>query len=113
MKIYDSNDQIASADDLKDAFAAYERDNYPLGLYAALLDYLGEINKDEKIYELDVVGLDCDIQAAIGLDEIADIIGKEEEELEVMDWEDIVDYAAAQVDYFLFADEAGEAIYFF
>lgn len=113
MKIYDSNDQIASADDLKDAFAAYERDNYPLGLYAALLDYLVEINNDEKIYELDVVGLDCDIQAAIGLDEIADIIGKEEEELEVMDWEDIVDYAAAQVDYFLFADEASKAIYFF
>jgi hypothetical protein len=112
MKIYDSNDQIASADDLKDAFAAYERDNYPLGLYAALLDYLQEI-VEEDVYELDVVGLDCDIQAAIGLDEIADIIGKEEEELEVMDWEDIVDYAAAQVDYFLFADEASKAIYFF
>lgn len=113
MKIYDSNDQIASADDLKDAFAAYERDNYPLGLYAALLDYLVEINNDEKIYELDVIGLDCDIQAAIDLDEIADIIGKEEEELEVMDWEDIVDYAATQVDYFLFADESSKTIYFF
>lgn len=113
MKIYDSNDQIASADDLKDAFAAYERDNYPLGLYAALLDYLVEINNDEKIYELDVIGLDCDIQAAIDLDEIADIIGKEEEELEVMDWEDIVDYAATQVDYILFADESSKTIYFF
>ena len=112
MKIYDPNDEITTAYELQDKFAAYDRDNYPLGLYAALLDYLQEI-VEEDIYELDVIGLDCDIQAAIGFDEIADIIGKEEEELEVMDWEDIVDYAAAQVDYFLFADEASKAIYFF
>jgi len=111
MKIYDSNDQIASADDLKDAFAAYERDNYPLGLYAALLDYLVEINNDEKIYELDVIGLDCDIQAAIGLDEIADTIGEDEEALADMDWEDVVDRAQGEVDYFLFADAASKAIY--
>lgn len=112
MKIYTINDQIKDANGLKNKFAAYDRDNYPLGLYAALLAYLQEI-VEEDVYELDVIGLDCDIQAAIDLDEIADIIGKEEEELEVMDWEDIVDYAAAQVDHFLFADEASKAIYFF
>lgn len=77
-----------------------------------MLAYLQEI-VEEDVYELDVIGLDCDIQAAIDLDEIADIIGKEEEELEVMDWEDIVDYAATQVDYFLFADERSKTIYFF
>lgn len=112
MKIYDPNDEITDAYDLQNKFAAYDRDNYPLGLYAALLDYLAEV-VDEDVYELDVIGLDCDIQAAIDLDEIADIIGKEEEELEVMDWEDIVDYAATQVDYFLFADESSKTIYFF
>lgn len=112
MKIYDPNDEITTAYELQDKFAAYERDNYPLGLYAALLAYLQEI-VEEDVYELDVIGLDCDIQAAIDLDEIADIIGKEEEELEVMDWEDIVDYAATQVDYFLFADESSKTIYFF
>ena len=112
MKIYDPNDEITTAYELQDKFAAYERDNYPLGLYAALLAYLQEI-VEEDVYELDVIGLDCEIQAAIDLDEIADIIGKEEEELEVMDWEDIVDYAATQVDYFLFADESSKTIYFF
>lgn len=112
MKIYVINDQIKDANGLKNKFAAYDRDNYPLGLYAALLAYLQEI-VEEDVYELDVIGLDCDIQAAIDLDEIADIIGKEEEELEVMDWEDIVDYAATQVDYFLFADESSKTIYFF
>lgn len=112
MKIYDPNDEITTAYELQDKFAAYERDNYPLGLYATLLAYLQEI-VEEDVYELDVIGLDCDIQAAIDLDEIADIIGKEEEELEVMDWEDIVDYAATQVDYFLFADESSKTIYFF
>lgn len=112
MKIYDPNDEITTAYELQDKFAAYDRNNYPLGLYAALLAYLQEI-VEEDVYELDVIGLDCDIQAAIDLDEIADIIGKEEEELEVMDWEDIVDYAATQVDYFLFADESSKTIYFF
>lgn len=112
MKIYDPNDEITTAKELQDKFAIYDRNNYPIGLYAALLEYLQEVNADEDFFELDVIGMDCDIQAASGFDEIADIIGKEEEELEVMDWEDIVDYAAAQVDYFLFADEASKSIYY-
>lgn len=112
MKIYDPNDEIADAIDLQNKFAAYERDNYPIGLYAALLDYLREVINDD-IYELDVVGLDCDIQAAIGLDEIADMIGEDETDLAELDWEDIVDRAQGEVDYFLFADEASKAIYFF
>lgn len=112
MKIYGPNDEITTAYELQDKFAAYERDNYPLGLYAALLAYLQEI-VEEDVYELDVIGLDCDIQAALGLDEIADIIGEDEESLTDMDWEDIVDRAQGEVDYYLFADESSKTIYFF
>ena len=112
MKIYDPNDEITTAYELKDKFAAYDRDNYPIGLYAALLDYLAEVVNDD-VYKLDVIGLDCDIQAAIGLDEIADTIGEEEDDLAEMDWEDIGDRVQGEVDYFLFADEASKAIYFF
>lgn len=53
MKIYDTQDEIASANDLKDKFTAYDRD------------------------ELDVIGLDCDIQAASGFEEIAEIADDE------------------------------------
>lgn len=112
MKIYDTQDEIASANDLKDKFTAYDRDNYPLGLYAALLDYLQEI-VDEDIYELDVIGLDCDIQAASGFEEIAEIADDDADALEELDWEDVVDKVATQVDYFLFADESSKTIYFF
>lgn len=111
MRIYDLNDQITTPYNLKAAFAAYERDVYPLGLYAALLDYLQETVSDD-ILELDIIGLDCDIEAAQGFEEIADVIGVEEEELVGRIWEDIVDQFAAQVDYFLFADESAETIYY-
>ena len=112
MKIYDPNDEITTAYELQDKFAAYDRDNYPLGLYAALLDYLQEI-VDEDIYELDVIGLDCDIQAASGFEEIAEIADDDADALEELDWEDVVDKVATQVDYFLFADESSKTIYFF
>nr|DAU63262.1 MAG TPA: hypothetical protein [Caudoviricetes sp.] len=112
MKIYDPNDEITTAYELQDKFVAYERDNYPLGLYAALLEYLQKVVNDE-IYELDVIGMDCDIQAASGFEEIAEIVDDDADALEELDWEDVVDRAATQVDYFLFADEANKTIYFF
>ena len=46
--------QISNADQLRDAFREYDRDQYPAPLYDALFDYLDTAYGDEP-YALDVI----------------------------------------------------------
>lgn len=55
--------QIHTAYQLRDAFRDYDRDNYPMPLYDALLDYLNEyVEATGEPYELNVIALCCDLQ---------------------------------------------------
>lgn len=53
---------IDSATELKDEFAAYNRDYYPFAVYEALIDFFNECYTEESPFQLDVIGLCCDIQ---------------------------------------------------
>lgn len=53
---------ISNADQLRDAFREYDRDQYPAPLYDALFEYLDTAYGDEP-YTLDVIALCCDINA--------------------------------------------------
>lgn len=53
---------INSATELKDAFRAYDRDQYPFGVYEGLIDFFDECYMEESPFQLDVIGLCCDIQ---------------------------------------------------
>lgn len=76
---------IDSATELKDEFAAYERDYYPFAVYEALIDFFDDCCTEESPYQLDVIGLCCDIQQ--------------------IDEDDLEDDAIAEEDY----DEDGNA----
>lgn len=54
--------KINSADSLKAEFSAYNRDYFPFGVYEGLIEFFDECYTDEEPYELDVIGLCCDIQ---------------------------------------------------
>ena len=53
---------IDSATELRDEFAAYDRDYYPFAVYEALIDFFDDYYTDEQPFQLDVIGLCCDIQ---------------------------------------------------
>jgi hypothetical protein len=53
---------IDSATELRDEFAAYDRDYYPFAVYEALIDFFDECYTEESPFQLDVIGLCCDIQ---------------------------------------------------
>lgn len=53
---------IDSATELKDAFRAYDRDYYPFAVYEALIEFFDECYTEEQPFQLDVIGLCCDIQ---------------------------------------------------
>lgn len=48
---------IDSAEDLRERFIAYDRDNFTLDAYQSLIDYYDEVGED---LELDVIALCCD-----------------------------------------------------
>ena len=72
MALYPYGSAIESGEDLKDLFVKYDRDYYPDGYYNALFDYLTDINDDDAAYEVDVIGLCCDISET-PLSEIDDV----------------------------------------
>lgn len=53
---------IDSAAELRDEFAAYDRDYYPFAVYEALIDFFDDCYTEESPFQLDVIGLCCDIQ---------------------------------------------------
>ena len=46
---------------IRDAFRSYNRDDYPMGVYAAIYDYIQETHGDGDAYALDVIAWCCDI----------------------------------------------------
>lgn len=53
---------ITSACQLQQQFKEYDRDYYPYGVYESLVEMFEEIYGNDEPYELDVIGLCCDIQ---------------------------------------------------
>lgn len=53
---------INSASELKSAFLEYNRDQYPFGVYEGLIDFFDTCYTDDEPFQLDVIGLCCDIQ---------------------------------------------------
>lgn len=53
---------IDSATELRDEFASYDRDQYPFAVYEALIDFFDDCYTEESPFQLDVIGLCCDIQ---------------------------------------------------
>lgn len=53
---------INSASELKAAFLEYNRDQYPFGVYEGLIDFFDSCYTDDEPFQLDVIGLCCDIQ---------------------------------------------------
>ena len=72
MALYPYGSAIESGEDLKNFFVNYDRDNYPDGFYDALYDYLVDVSCDSEAYEVDVIGLCCDIRETT-LSEIDDV----------------------------------------
>ncbi len=46
---------------IQDAFQAAGRDDYPLGVYEAIFDYINYTRGDDEVYHLDVIAWCCDI----------------------------------------------------
>ena len=59
---------IETAQELQREFRAYDRDNYSLAAYEAILDYFDECYPEG--FELDVIGICCDFTEAT-LEEVA------------------------------------------
>lgn len=53
---------VTSARQLQQQFKEYDRDYYPYGVYESLVEMFEETYGDDAPYELDVIGLCCDIQ---------------------------------------------------
>lgn len=47
---------------IQDAFRRFDRDCFPYQVYDALYDLIEQTYGSEEVYELDVIGLCCDIQ---------------------------------------------------
>ena len=62
---------IISAYQLKQQFKEYDRDYYPYGVYESLMEMFEETYGDDEPYELDVIGICCDIQE-ITADDLSD-----------------------------------------
>lgn len=62
---------ITSARQLQQQFKEYDRDYYPYGVYESLVEMFEETYGDDEPYELDVIGLCCDIQE-ITADDLTD-----------------------------------------
>lgn len=72
MALYPYGSRIESGAELQDLFKYYERNNYPSELYDVLYDYLVDISCDCEAYEVDIIGLCCDI-CRTPLSEIDDV----------------------------------------
>ena len=46
---------------IQDAFRAAGRDNYPLGVYEAIFDFINYTRGGDEVYHLDVIAWCCDI----------------------------------------------------
>ena len=46
---------------IQDAFRAANRDNYPLGVYEAIFDFINDTHVDNEPYHLDVIAWCCDL----------------------------------------------------
>ena len=46
---------------IQDAFRAAGRDDYPLGVYEAIFDFIHNTRGDEEVYHLDVIEWCCDV----------------------------------------------------
>lgn len=62
---------VTSARQLQQQFKEYDRDYYPYGVYERLIEMFEETYGDEAPYELDVIGLCCDIKE-LTADDVSD-----------------------------------------
>lgn len=69
---------ITSARQLQQQFKEYDRDYYPYGVYESLVEMFEETYGDDEPYELDVIGLCCDIQGITEDDVIDDLDADDE-----------------------------------
>lgn len=69
---------ITSARQLQQQFKEYDRDYYPYGVYESLVEMFEETYGDDEPYELDVIGLCCDIQELTADDVIDDLDADDE-----------------------------------
>ena len=46
---------------IQDAFRAAGRDDYPLGVYEAIFDFINYTRRGDEVYHLDVIAWCCDI----------------------------------------------------
>ena len=68
--------QIAdNACHIQNAFRAAGRDDYPLGVYEAIFDYINYTRGDSEVYHLDVIAWCCDISKTTLTDNYFDAFG--------------------------------------
>lgn len=109
---------INSASYLKDAFRDYNRDQYPFGVYEGLIDFFDSCYTDDEPFQLDVIGLCCDIQRIDEDDLEDDAIGEEDYDEDGNADEDAIITAleekASEEGYFLWAGiEDGEPVAYY
>ena len=88
---------------VQDAFRAANRDNYPLPVYQAIVDFISdETTTESEYYQLDVVAWACDISETT-LDDLAD-------EDDLADLVDLVNHLQAKTTV-LYVDEDAESVW--
>lgn len=62
---------------IQDEFRQMNRDNYPLGVYEAIFDFINDTHGDDEPYHLDVIAWCCDLSetalADSGFDELDEL----------------------------------------
>ena len=111
-----------NADHIQYAFRRLDRDDFPLGVYQAIYDYINDIRGEYDLYHLDVIAWCCDLREATLDDpdyrDIVDAIRDDHDDRD--DRDDLSDLSDLDVltDYLrsattvLYVDEDAEVIYY-
>ena len=94
-----------NASHIQDAFRRLDRDDYPLGVYEAIYDYINNTRGEDEPYHLDVIAWCCDLSETT-LDDPE--LNADEFGLYTLD--DLADYLRAAT-LVLYVDYEAEVIY--
>ena len=88
---------------IQDAFRRLDRDDFPLGVYQAIYDYINDTHGDDEVYEPDVIAWCCDLSETT-LDDLDDRDA-------LNDLDDLADYLGSATTV-LYVDEDTKTVYY-
>lgn len=95
---------------IQDAFRQMNRDDYPLGVYEAIFDFINETTTESEYYHLDVIAWCCDLSETTLESENRPLLERKVDEDDLHTLDDLADRLRDETTV-LYVDEDTETVY--